>query len=435
MDERSRDPNDGGGRVKMKAEPGAATLGINGLGRIGKLLLWHHVARNDFSRLVVNVGREVGTNLEAVCDVIERDSTYGPMHRFLFGVNAAPCVRVADRQAGLLDVGGTAVTILFAARNPRDIAWHEHGVRVVVDATGAFDDPTLSADHPTGALRGHIVAGAAKVIYSAAFKIRDRRLSTPDDAVTIIVGINEDAFDPAHHDLISAASCTTTALAHMIRPLVDRFSAGSLLTASMSTVHAATNSQSVLDTLPAAGATDLRRSRSVLNNIILTSTNAAEALEEVIPEIGTVGFMADSVRIPVPTESLLILNVTMRSALTLDGRSDVTREGLNATYADASVGAQRGYLVFSDRQNVSADVKGMRAAVVIEGVETHTRTGFVTIDLATVPALTDLGASITSQHLDIPVTHAKIFGWYDNEYGSYTNMLGDLSVHVHQSLD
>ena len=416
-------------------DPNGATLGINGLGRIGKLLLWHHVARKDFSRVVVNLGRQAGKSLDAVCGVIEQDSTYGPMHRFLFGVNAEPCVRLVDHEAGLLDVGGVPVTVLQAARNPRDIGWHHHGVRVVVDTTGAFVDPTLPADHPTGSLRGHLEAGADKVIHSAAFKIRDRQLGMPDDAVTLIAGINHDAFDVAHHDLISAASCTTTALAHMLRPLIDRFSATSLMTASMSTVHAATNSQSVLDTLPAAGARDLRRTRSVLNNIILTSTNAAETLEQVIPEISTVGFMADSVRIPVPTESLAILNVTMQTTLTPSGRSTVTREALNETYADAAAGPQRGYLVYSDRQNVSADVSGMRAAVVIEGVETHTRTGFVTIDLASVPALSaDDGSRLATQPIEVPVTHAKVFGWYDNEYGSYTNLLGDLSVHIHRAL-
>ncbi len=425
----------GNGGSDMDAGRNGAVLGVNGLGRIGKLLVWHHAARREFGRLVVNVGRPVGRSLDAVCGVIEQDSTYGPMHRFLFGVNAAPCVRIVDREAGLLDVAGMPVTILQEARRPEDIGWHHHDVRVVVDATGAFDDPTVPAHHPAGSLRGHLAAGAEKVVYSAAFKVRDRRDGMPDDAVTLIAGINHEAFDPSRHDLISAASCTTTALAHMLRPLLDRFSAASLMTASMSTVHAATNSQSVLDTVPAAGARDLRRSRSVLNNIILTSTNAAEALEQVMPEIAAVGFMADSVRIPVPTESLVILNVTMQAGLTDGGDSTVTRKSLNAAYADAALGPQRGYLVHSGRQNVPADVSGMRAAVVIEAVETHTRTGFVTIDLSAVPGLSaEDRARLPAQPIEVPVTHAKVFGWYDNEYGSYTNLLGDLSVHVHSTL-
>jgi glyceraldehyde 3-phosphate dehydrogenase len=385
---------------------------------------------------VVNVGREVGRGLDAVCGVIENDSTYGAMHRFLFGVGAEPCIRVVDEAAGLIEVAGVPVTVLREARNPADVAWRAHRARVVVDATGAFDDPTRPSEHPAGALRGHLVAGAEKVLYSAAFKIADKSLPMPDDAVTLIYGINHDSFDPAHHNLISAASCTTTALAHMLRPLIDRLPASQLMTASMSTVHAATNSQSLLDSVPSAGAKDLRRSRSALNSIILTSTNAAATLEKVIPEIGAVGFMADSVRIPVPTESLLILNVTFQSQIGTDGRSSLNRDVLNTIYAQAAEGPQRGLLVFSERQNVPADVSGMRAAVVVEGVETHTRTGFVALDLASVPGLSDDARShLPAEPVEIPVTHAKIFGWYDNEYGSYTNLLGDLSVHVHRALD
>jgi glyceraldehyde 3-phosphate dehydrogenase len=419
----------------MSARRNGDALGINSLGRIGKLLLWHHVERGYFPRVVVNLGREVGRDLEAVCDLIERDSTYGAMHRFLWGASAEPCVRIADRERRILDVGGVEVTVLQQARNPADIAWRDHGVRLVVDATGAFDDPTRAADHPSGALRGHLVAGAEKVVYSAAFKIKDPTLPMPDDAATLIYGINHDAFDPERHALVSAASCTTTALAHMLRPLLDRLSAAQVMTASMSTVHAVTNSQSVLDTTPAAGARDLRRSRSALNSIILTSTNAAAALELVMPEVASVGFMADSVRVPVPTESLLILNITFQSGVGEDGQSTVTGDTLNAIYRDAAEETQRGLLVYSDRQNVPADVSGMRAAVVIEGVETHTRTGFVSVDLGGVRGLPDgVREELVGHVVEVPVTHAKVFGWYDNEYGSYTNLLGDLSVHVHQAL-
>jgi glyceraldehyde 3-phosphate dehydrogenase len=377
----------------------------------------------------------VGRDLDAVCDLIERDSTYGSMHRFLWGVNAEPQVRIVDRERRIVDVGGVEVTVLQEARNPKDIGWRDHGVRLVVDATGAFDDPTRPVEHPSGSLRGHLVAGAEKVIYSAAFKVKDPSLPAPDDAVTLIYGINHDAFDPEQHDLVSAASCTTTALAHMLRPLVDRLSASQVMTASMSTVHAVTNSQSVLDTTPKAGARDLRRNRSALNSIILTSTNAAATLEKVMPEIATVGFMADSVRIPVPTESLLILNVTFQTALGPDGQSTVTGDVLNDIYRDAAEGAQQGLLVYSERQNVPADVSGMRAAVVIEGVETHTRTGFVSVDLSRVRGLPDeVREQLAGRVVEVPVTHAKVFGWYDNEYGSYTNLLGDLSVHVDQAL-
>ncbi len=411
-------------------------LGINGLGRIGKLTVWHHVARGNFPAIVVNVGRSVGLGLEAVCSVIERDSTYGAMHRFLFGVGAEPAIRIVDRDAGLLDVAGTPVTILQEARNPHDIEWKRHGVRVVVDATGAFLDPAAPADSPNGSLRGHLASGADVVINSAAFKAKDKSASPPEDAVTLIHGINQHAFDPVRHQLISAASCTTTAVAHMLKPLLDALGAATIMTASMSTVHAATNSQSVLDTLPASGARDQRKSRSALNSIILTSTNAAAALELVLPEIGQIGFMADSVRVPVQAVSLAVLNVTFQSRMLDDGTSNIRRRVINKVYSEAASGAQQGDLVFTEEQNVPADISGMRAAVVIEGSETHTRTGFVNVDLRSLPGLdAAVVEALPTKHIDVPVTHAKVFGWYDNEYGSYTNFLGDLTVHIHESLD
>jgi len=410
------------------------TLGINSLGRIGKLSLWHHVERKYFGRVVVNVGRPIGRDLEAVCQTIEKDSTYGSMHRFLFGVNAEPCIRIVNRAEKLLDVGGVPVRILQEARNPSDIGWRDHGARVVVDCTGAFGDPTRSTDDARGSLRGHLAAGAEKVLNSAAFKIKDPVKPMPDDAITLIYGINHDAFDPAKHHVISGASCTTTGLAHMVKPLLDHLPGSVMVTASMSTVHAATNSQSLLDSVPKADARDLRRTRSALNSLILTSSNASAALEIVIPEIREIGFMGDAVRVPLATESLIILNLTFQSRIEADGGSSVDRELLNDIYRQAAAGTQKGLLVFSDDQNVAADVVGMKAAVVIEGSETHSRTGFLDVDLGQIPELGDqLRDRLASTRIQLPVTHAKVFGWYDNEYGSYTNLLGDLTVHVHRS--
>ena len=410
-------------------------IGINGLGRIGKLTLWHHLARGYFARIVANLGRQVGNNLEAACGVIEKDSTYGSIHRFLYGVNAEPCIKIVDRERRLLEVAGVPVTLLQNTRNPAQIPWRENGVRLVVDTTGAFGDPTRPANAPGGAVRGHLEAGVEKVINSAAFKIKDKSLSLPGDATTLIYGINHDAFDPGAHDLISAGSCTTTALAHMVKPLLDRHHVSSIMTASMSTVHAATNSQSVLDRLPQANAQDLRRNRSVLNSIILTSTNSAKALEQVIPEVRSIGFMADSVRVPVDTVSLIILNVTFQTRLGPDNVPSITRQKINQTYAEAARGPQKGLILYSENQNVPADVAGMKAAVVIEGVETHTRTGFVEVDMAQIPGLEEhMPAPLRDARLRVPVTHAKIFGWYDNEYGSYTNLMSDLTVHVHQAI-
>lgn len=416
-------------------ETNAPTIGINGLGRMGKLTVWHHVARKDVAHVVVNVGREVGRGLEAVCGVIEKDSTYGAMHRFLFGVGAEPCVRIVDRDRRLLEVAGTPVTILQESRDPRELAWRAHGVRVVVDTTGAFCDPTRPADDPRGALRGHLDAGAELVLNSAAFKVEETGRPMPDDAVTLIYGCNHEQLDPARHRLVSAASCTTTALAHMLKPLLEHLPASRLLTASMSTVHAATNTQSVLDAVPGAGAKDLRRTRSALGSIILTSTNAAGALEHVMPQIREIGFMGDSLRIPLPTLSLIILNLTVQAQMQADGSSTVSRRSLNEIYRRAAAGSQAGQVVYSEEQNVPADVLGQRAGVVIEAAETHTRTGFVDVDLAEVPGLDgDALARLGTSVIRVPVTHAKIFGWYDNEYGSYVNLLGDLTLYAARAL-
>lgn len=407
-------------------------LGINGLGRIGKLSLWHHIGRKYFDRIVVNQGRAVGKSLHAVAESIEKDSTYGLLHRFLYGYKAERVIEVIDEAKGELRIDGTPVAVLRENRNPCDIPWRDFGAEIVVECTGRFKDPTVPPDHPGGSIRGHLVSGARVVINSAPFKIRDKSLKMPQDAASLIYGINHLQFDPEKHLFVSAASCTTTALAHMILPLLEHFQSKTLMTASLSTVHAATNTQRVLDSVPEADSRDLRKTRSILNNIILTSTGAAEALEMVIPEVRDIGFMADSVRIPIPTESLLILNVTFQSKILKDGRGNITTNVLNDLYRDAAEGKQKGLLKFTLEQNVSSDLVGDPAAVIIEACETHTRTGFISVDLREVPALSrEVLESLPDTLLRIPVTHAKIFGWYDNEYGSYTNRLADLCVYIH----
>lgn len=410
-------------------------LGINGLGRIGKLTLWHHVGRRYFDRIVVNQGRAVGTSLHAVAESIEKDSTYGPLHRFLHGYKAERVIEVVDERTGELRIDGVPVTVLREHRNPRDIPWRDLGAEIVVECTGRFDDPTVPPEHPDGSIRGHLGSGARAVIHSAPFKIRDKSLKMPRDATSLIYGINHMQFDPEKHVFISAASCTTTALAHMILPLLEHFQSKTLMTASLSTVHAATNTQRVLDSVPKADSRDLRKTRSILNNIILTSTGAAQALERVIPEVRDIGFMADSVRIPIPTESLLILNVTFQSKILEDGRGNITTKVLNDLYRGAAEGKQKGLLKFTLEQNVSSDLVGDPAAVIIEACETHTRTGFISVDLREVPGLSrEVLQSLPDTLLRVPVTHAKIFGWYDNEYGSYTNRLADLSVYIHDKM-
>jgi glyceraldehyde 3-phosphate dehydrogenase len=201
----------------------------------------------------------------------------------------------------------------------------------------------------------------------------------------------------------------------------------------MATIHAATSSQAVLDKLPKNGKTDLRKNRSILNNIILTTTGAARALRQVIPEMEQIGFIAESVRIPVATGSLIILVINFQDNPTGD---PIRRGMINDIYQRADQSDDRGYLHFSDKQNVSADIVGIpRAAAVIEGNETHTRTAEVTIDLANIPGIDkELLAKLDQTRIKAPVTQAVVYGWYDNELGSYVNMLGDRTVTVAEDL-
>ena len=406
------------------------TLGINGLGRIGKLTLWYHLGRKEFDRIVVNVGRTVGTSLESIAQYISKDSTYGPLHRFLYGQGGVRDIQVVDEERGIISAYGKQIAVLREARNPSSIPWREHGVSLVVECTGKFRDPYAEADGSKGTLRGHLAAGARIVVQSSAFKSKQKGAPLPDDTAMFINGINQYQFEPGTHKLVSAASCTTTALAHMMRPLLDRDLTRHMITAGMSTVHAVTNSQPLLDAVPGSGATDLRKKRGALGNVIITSTNAAAALEQVMPEIARIGFMADSVRIPTTTVSLIILNVTFQTEAMPDGSVSLSRDAINAIYREAAEGEARGLLKYSDEQNVSTDMLGENAAVVIEGVETHTRTGFVDLQL---PAQTP-GATAQPQTVRVPLTHVKIFGWYDNEMGSYTYRLGELTVHVAKSM-
>ncbi|RUM88360.1 MAG: glyceraldehyde-3-phosphate dehydrogenase [Thermodesulfatator sp.] len=405
-------------------------LGINGLGRIGKLTLWHHVARKYFEGIVINTGREVGRSLEDLAAYIEKDSTYGRLSTYLYGYKGGRVIENLNDREGTMTIDGVPVKILRESRNPKDIKWKEEGVKLVIDSTGVFRDPQAEADDPKGALRGHLAAGAEKVILSAPFKLKDKEKGFPEDSVTVVYGINTEDFRPEKHRVISAASCTTTCLSYMVKPLLDHFGADRILSASMVTVHAVTNSQSVLDKPPKAGAKDLRKTRSIFNNIILTTTGAAEALALVIPEMRRIGFMAESVRIPTTTGSLIVLVVNLRDE-SLENR--ITREVINEIYQKAAEGPYKPYLVFTMEQNVSSDIIGYpRAAAIIEGAETHTRTALARVDLTKVcqGLPPEEVQKLSSVHVDVPVTQAVIYGWYDNEFGSYVNMLGDLTVHI-----
>jgi Glyceraldehyde-3-phosphate dehydrogenase/erythrose-4-phosphate dehydrogenase len=406
-------------------------LGINGIGRIGKLTLWNHLNLRHFDGIVVNAGREVGRKAEDIVSYLTTDSTYGSLDRFLYGHTGKTCdVRLVDSSENLFTFDGIYVKVLTKARNPRDIPWSREGVRLVIDCTGVFLDPSLPADYSRGSLRGHLEAGAEKVIVSAPFKVKDSSQKTSDDSAMFVYGVNHSGYDPIRHHIISAASCTTTALAHMIKPLLETEETSKIVTASMSTVHASTNNQSILDAPPKAGSGDLRRNRSVFNNIIPTSTGAAIALEEILPEIKEIGFMADSIRVPTSTVSLISLNLTFRSVLSETGEPVITKEFINDIYKKASGGPQKDFLLYSEQQNVSSDLLGCQAAVVIEGHENHTRTGFLPLSAE---ILRQYGIN-TSQDIHFPVTHAKIFGWYDNEFGCYVNCLGKLTKYLDKNM-
>jgi glyceraldehyde 3-phosphate dehydrogenase len=409
------------------------TLGVNGLGRIGKLTVWHHVGRKYFNDIVVNIGRNAGSSLADIAHYLERDSSYGLLRAFLHGYSAEPVIGDIDESNSTIVVNGTSIKILRSDRNPSEIAWREHGVRLVVDTTGRFLDPSLPPDHTGGSVRGHLEAGAEKVIVSAPFKMKDKksdvRGSSSEDSVTTVMGINTNDYDPRRHRIISNASCTTTCLAHMIKPLLDHFGPQKILTASMATVHAATGSQAVLDRLPKADKKDLRKNRSIMNNIILTTTGAAKALRLVIPEMEQIGFIAESVRVPTATGSLIILVVDLQEE---PNGELIRRDAINDVYRQAATLDPHGYLHYSEKQNVSGDIIGIpRAAAIIEGYETHSRTAEVSIDLANVPGLDkNVIGQLTNSMIGIPVTQAVIYGWYDNEMGSYVNMLGDRTISV-----
>lgn len=379
-------------------------LGINGLGRIGKLTLWNQICIGHFDGYVINAGREIGRDLGDFIHFITTDSTYGELSKFLYGHKGKECdIEIVNMDNWEFKIDGTYFKVLTKDRNPKDIKWKDNGVDVVVDCTGVFLNPSDPLDAPKGSVRGHLEAGAKKVICSAPFKLGKEGM--PEDSKMVVYGVNHNEYDSKKHDIISGASCTTTGLSHMMKPLLRSDRVGEVLSVSMSTIHAATNNQEVLDALPKSGAKDLRRNRSVFNNIIITSTGAAKALKIVLPELKEVPFVADSIRVPTNTVSLISLNVAF------DG--DISAEEINEVYKNFAEKDEDKMLVYSEIQNVSSDLRGKRASIIIEGVET------------------------ASEVIDVKcgmVTHAKIMGWYDNEFGNYVNSLCKIINYVETTL-
>jgi glyceraldehyde 3-phosphate dehydrogenase len=391
------------------------------------------VSRKAFQELVVNIGRKVGQGLEDIADYLERDSTYSSLGRYIHGFRGGRVIEELNEKTGTMRVNGLPVTILRDHRNPKDIQWKENGVNLVLDCTGMFLDPTSPVDNPKGSLRGHLASGALKVILSAPFKIKDKSKTMPPDALTNIQGINDEAYMPDRHHIISAASCTTTCLAFMMKVLLEHFGTEPILSASMVTVHAATGNQEILDRLPETGTDDLRKNRSIFNNIILTTTGAANALSLVLPEIKDIGFAAESVRIPINTGSIVILTLDIK-----DENPDrpIDRDLINGIYRDAAEGRFRKYITYTDTQNVSSDIIGTASAAIIEGKETRSRTGTIRVNLSSACRMIPQEEALMPEKgiLEIPITKVVVYGWYDNELGSFTNMLGERTVEIAQGL-
>jgi glyceraldehyde 3-phosphate dehydrogenase len=263
---------------------------------------------------------------------------------------------------GAIVVNGIRIPI-FAERDPADLPWGKIGAEIVVESTGFFTDADLAGKHMT--------AGAKKVIISAPAKGED---------ITIVMGVNEDNYDPASHNIISNASCTTNCLAPMAKAIDDAFGIERGL---MTTIHAYTNDQSLLD-FPHS---DLRRSRAAALNMIPTSTGAAKAIGLVMPHLkGKLDGYA--MRVPVPTGSATDLTVELRTA--------ATKEEINAVVKAAAEGPLKGILQYTEDPIVSSDI-------------------------VTDPSSCIFDSSLTNVNGNM----VKVLGWYDNEWG-YSNRLVDL---------
>jgi glyceraldehyde 3-phosphate dehydrogenase len=329
-------------------------VGINGFGRIG---------RNYFRALLAAgadievVGVNDLTDVKTLAHLLKYDSILGRLGRD---------VSFDDSQ---ISVGDQSFRVL-AERDPAALPWKELGADVVIESTGHFTDATKA--------RAHIDAGARKVVISAPAKNED---------ITLVMGINDGAYDPTAHDIISNASCTTNCLAPMAKVLVEEFG---IVKGLMTTIHAYTNDQVILD-FPHK---DLRRARAAATNIIPTTTGAAKAISLVIPELkGKLDGFA--MRVPVPTGSATDLTVQLER--------EVTKDEVNAAFKRAAEGGLKGYLEYTEDPIVSSDI-------------------------VTSPASCTFDASLTVTQGD----QAKIVGWYDNEWG-YSNRLVDLTLLVGRS--
>jgi glyceraldehyde 3-phosphate dehydrogenase len=323
-------------------------VGINGFGRIGREYLRYAADSADIEVVAINDVADIAT----LARLLRHDSTFGP-----FG-------KEVEVQDDTLVIDGRKVAV-SAVREPRDLPWAEHNVDVAIESTGKFRTRETAG--------AHLAAGASRAIVSAPGKGLD---------ATIVMGVNDTTFDPESHRVISNASCTTNCVAPMVKVLHDAFG---IERGFMTTVHAYTNDQNVLD----APHKDPRRARSAAVNIIPTTTGAARAVGEVLPDIaGRLDGVA--LRVPVVDGSLVDLGVLLEC--------DVTVAEVNSAFEAASAqGSLAGKLRYTNEPVVSSDVIGDPASCVFDSSLTQASGRFV-----------------------------KVFGWYDNEWG-YTCRLADLT--------
>jgi len=326
----------------------AVRVGINGFGRIGRQSLKALLERAPEVE-VVAVNDLVDTSMNAL--LFKHDSTYGAY---------AGTVEHTD---DALIIDGREIKVL-KERDPATLPWGKLGVDLVLESTGLFTDADKA--------RAHIDAGATKVIISAPAKGED---------ITIVLGVNEDRYDPATHHVISNASCTTNCLAPAAKVVNDLVGIERGL---MNTIHSYTNDQRILD----VAHKDPRRARAAGQNIIPTTTGAAKALALVIPELKG-KFDGFSLRVPTPTVSVV--------DFTADVRRSTTAEELNDAFRAAEAGAMKGILGVSDEPLVSTDFRGDSRSSIIDAENTMVLGG----------------------------TMVKVIAWYDNEWG-YSCRCADL---------
>ncbi|MBH0129026.1 type I glyceraldehyde-3-phosphate dehydrogenase [Salinibacterium sp. NK8237] len=327
-------------------------IGINGFGRIGRNFFRAAMAKD--SNIEIVAVNDLTDN-KTLAHLLKYDTITGRL-------NAE--VTFDDEQ---IVVDGKAIKV-FAERDPSNLPWGELGVDIVIESTGHF---TKSADAAK-----HIAAGAKKVIVSAP--------ASGDDVATLVLGVNEGVYDPAVHNIISNASCTTNCLAPLAKVFMDNFG---IDTGFMTTVHAYTADQNLQD----GPHGDLRRARAAAQNVIPTSTGAAKALGLVIPEL--VGKLDGyALRVPVITGSITDLTITTSS--------EVTVEQVNAAYKAAAEGPLKGILKYTEDPIVSTDIVG----------DPHS-------------SIFDAGLT------KVIGNQVKVASWYDNEWG-YSNRLVDVAEYV-----